>query len=134
VAPKRRLRRLRIVSHFIGNRDGATAIEFAMLIIPFSLLVFAILESSISFAAQQVMSNAGDTIARQIRTGQLRPADLNEDKLKTLICEDLKILVADNCPGLEVDLREFPTFDSASKVRIKFTPGNDIDTTDFDVD
>ena len=39
---------------------------------PFSLLVFAILESCISFAGQQVMSNVTDDIARQLRTGQIR--------------------------------------------------------------
>lgn len=126
-------RRTGLFRRFLRNRKGATAIEFSILAIPFCLLVFAILESSISFAAQQVMANAGDNVARQLRTGQLRPSAINEAKLKELICDKLEIIVADGCPGLAVDLREFSTFDAASKVRIKLTADKDIDTSDFNV-
>ena len=59
-------------ARFLRDRSGSTAIEFALLAIPFSVLVFAILESCISFAGQQVMANVTDDIARQLRTGQLK--------------------------------------------------------------
>lgn len=123
----------RLCGRFWRDRKGSTAIEFTALAIPFSLLVFAILESCISFAGQQVMANATDDIARQIRTGQLRPADLNEVKLKELICDRLNIVVSSDCPGLLVDLRQFTTFADAAKLRIKLTADKDIDTTGFDV-
>ena len=61
------------LARFLRNRSGSTAVEFTLLSIPFAVLVFAILESCISFAGQQVMSNITDDIARQIRTGQLKP-------------------------------------------------------------
>jgi Flp pilus assembly protein TadG len=121
------------LSRFGRDRSGSTAIEFTALAIPFSLLVFAILESCISFAGQQVMSNITDDIARQLRTGQIRPAELDDTKLKALICDQLEIMVADGCPGLLVDLREFPTFAAAAAVRIKLTADRDIDTTGFAV-
>lgn len=127
-------RRTRLFRRFARNTRGATAIEFAMLAFPFCLLVFAILESTISFATQQVMANAADSVARELRTGQLRPDDINQAKLKSLLCGKLEVIVADGCPGLEVDLREFPTFDAAAKVRIKLTSDNDIDTSGFGVD
>src|SRR6185369_10397981 len=87
-------------SRFARNRDGATAHEFVILAIPFSMLVFAILESCISFAAQEVLSNATDDIARQLRTGQLRAADVNTTSLKKMICDRLDIVVAKGCPDL----------------------------------
>ncbi|MCX7306131.1 MAG: pilus assembly protein [Hyphomicrobiales bacterium] len=118
---------------FLRNREGSTSIEFTMLALPFAMLVFAILESCISFAGQQVMANITDDVARQIRTGQLRPATLDKAALKTLICDQLKIIVASDCPGLEVDLRQFATFADAAKVRIKLTTDRDLDTTDFAV-
>ena len=118
---------------FARDEDGAVAIEFAALAIPFSLLVFAILESCISFAGQQVLVNTTDTIARQIRTGQLKAADVTEASLKSAICDDLKIIVAAGCPGLVVDLRQYATFADAAKERIKFTSDGDIDTTGFAV-
>ena len=110
---------------FLGNRRGSTAIEFAMLAAPFAALVFAILESCISFAGQEVMANATDDIARQLRTGQIKKADVTEASIKQLICDRLKIMVGDNCPGsgstapLLVDLREYPTFADAAKASFK---------------
>ena len=118
---------------FSRDEDGAVAIEFAALAIPFSMLVFAILESCISFAGQQILVNTTDAIARQIRTGQLKAADVNATSLKAAICEDLEIIVAAGCPGLVVDLRQYATFADAAKQRIKLTSDGDIDTTGFDV-
>ncbi|TJX28805.1 MAG: pilus assembly protein, partial [Mesorhizobium sp.] len=97
---------------------------FAMLALPFALLVFAILESCISFAGQEVMANATDDIARQLRTGQLRPADVSGTKLKDMICAKLEIMVAKNCPGLLVDLREYPTFADAATASFKIVNGD----------
>jgi Flp pilus assembly protein TadG len=123
----------RLCSRFIRNRDGATAMEFSLLAIPFSLLVFAILESCISFAGQQVLSNAADDIARKLRTGTIKAADLNEAKLKKLVCDQLEVLVTTGCPGLLVDLRQYATFADAAKEKIKITSDDDIDTTGFAV-
>ena len=51
-----------------------------------------------------------------------------------MICDRLEIIVAEGCPGLEVDLREFRHFADAAAVRIKLTADRDLDTSDFDVD
>lgn len=123
----------RLARRFVRNRDGATVIEFALLAIPFSLLLFAILESCISFAAQQVLANTADDVARQIRTGQVKAADVNETKLKTMICDQLSVIVASGCPGLVVDLRQYATFADAAKEKVKYTAGGDLDTTGFAV-
>jgi Flp pilus assembly protein TadG len=126
-------RRRGLVARFVANRRGVTAIEFGVLIFPFSLLLFAILETCISFAGQQVLANAADDVARQIRTGQIKAANLSEVKLKQLICADLDAIVASGCPGLVVDLRQYATFAEAANVKIKYTADHDIDTTGFAV-
>jgi Flp pilus assembly protein TadG len=121
------------LKHFLRNRDGSTAIEFAALALPFAMLVFAILESCISFAAQEVLTNITDDIARQLRTGQLRAATVDKTTLRQMICDRLEIIVAKGCPDLIVDLRSYPTFAAAAAVKIKLTAENDIDTSGFDV-
>jgi len=123
----------RFTSRFVRDRSGSTAVEFTLLALPFSFLVFAILESCISFAGQQVMANITDDVARQLRTGQVRAADVNETTLKKMICDELEIMVAKGCPGLVVDLRQYPTFAAASLVRVKLTADKDIDTNGFAV-
>lgn len=122
---------------FRKDRSGSVAIEFTALAIPFCLLVFAILESCISFAGQQVLANAADNVARQLRTGKERASTMTEQRLRELICADLTIIVSNDCKDmnspLEVDLRQYPTFAKAAEERIKLTPDGDIDTTGFDV-
>jgi Flp pilus assembly protein TadG len=115
-----RKRRRGILSRFARDRSGATAIEFAVLALPFAALVFAILESCISFAGQQVMSNVTDEIARRLRTGQIRASDaeFTQVKLENMVCEQLEIMVAAGCPGLHVDLRSFDTFEQAAALKI----------------
>lgn len=129
-----RLRLPRFAARFAGDKRGSTAIEFTMLAIPFSLLVFAILESCISFAGQEVLANATDDIARQFRTGQIKAADTNVDKLREMICNRLDVIVASGCPGLEFDLREVATFQEAAALGIPFNAAkDDIVTTGFKV-
>jgi len=111
-------------ARFVHDRRGSTAIEFAMLAIPFALIVFAILESCISFAGQEVMANATDDIARQLRTGQIRKADVTEATLKDAICSRLEVMVAENCPGLSVDLRTYTTFADAASAGFKIQNGD----------
>ena len=120
---KANARRATLTRRFLGDRRGSTAIEFAMLALPFALLVFAILESCISFAGQEVMANITDDVARQVRTGQLKPADLTGTKLRDLICGRLEIMVAKTCPGLLVDLREYATFADAATASFKIVNG-----------
>ncbi|MBT1158360.1 pilus assembly protein [Aminobacter anthyllidis] len=121
------------LARFMRNQSGSTAIEFAVLAIPFSLLVFAILESCIAFAGQQVLANAADEVARQLRTGQVRAAAITKVALEKMICDKLEVLVAKGCPELVVDLRSYPTFADAAKVKVKLTSDKDIDTTGFAV-
>ena len=137
---RRPARKRGFFSRFLRDRSGVAAIEFTALAIPFSLLTFAILESCISFAGQEVMANITDDVARQLRTGQLKAADMTQTKLKSMICSRLEIMVAKNCPGLLVDLRQYATFKDAAAAKFKIsngdivlTKGNANDTTGFSV-
>lgn len=139
-------RRPGFLRKFRRDTKGSVAIEFSMLILPFALLTFAILETCISFAAQTVMANAADDVARQLRTGQLKAgntaAERSElvDRIKDLICDPLEIIVSKECPGLLIDLRSFDKFSDADQYgfvingdRVVLTPGN-IREEDFAID
>lgn len=121
-----------LLGRFVRNRKGSTAIEFTILAIPFSMLVFAVLESCISFAAQQVLANAADDMARQFRTGQIKANQLSKQEVRDIFCERIQIVVSPGCPGLEMDLRTYPNFAEAAQQRVAFLNG-DIDTQGFDI-
>ena len=115
---------------FFRDIRGATAIEFAMLALPFALLTFAILETTVSFTAQQVLSNSADKISRQIRTGQLTLANTTEAQFRDKLCAEISIIVGGGCSGLAFDLENYASFADVP-VKIDFTPDGDIDTTGF---
>ena len=122
-------RRPKFFARFLRDRRGATAIEFAILSVPFALLVFAILESCIAFAGQEVMANITDDVARKLRTGQLKATDVAGTSLRDMICTKLEIIVSQDCPNqLLVDLRQYTTFADAATAGYKIK-NNDVQLT-----
>jgi Flp pilus assembly protein TadG len=96
---------------FRRDETGATAVEFGLIALPFTALMFAILETALLFLAGQTLETAVADSARMIRTGQAQKQSYNADSLKTLICD--KISAMFNCPGnLKLDVRTSATFDS----------------------
>ena len=67
----RRSRR-RLLRHFLRNREGATAVEFALVALPFLAILFAIIELALNFWVTQVLENAVSDASRRIYTGQFQ--------------------------------------------------------------
>lgn len=116
------------LGRFARDRRGVTVIEFGLLATPFFLLVFAILESCISFASQELMINATDNVARQFRTGQIKKNDATEAMVKQKICDQMSVLAAGDCLNrIEVDLRSFVTFAQAADFGFRIRKKNNVD-------
>lgn len=89
------------------KENGTVAVEFAMVGIPFVLLLVGIVETALFFAAGVVMEGAANDAARLIRTGQAQaaanPLQAFEDGLCTKVspmitCTDLQYEVV-TVPG-----------------------------------
>lgn len=82
-------RRNRLALAFGRDRSGATAIEFAIVITPFLMLVFAVIGVGLVYFTETVLDQSLATATRQIRTGQsLKTAtgELTVGNLKNEIC------------------------------------------------
>ena len=102
-----------ILRKFITNKSGATAVEFALVAMPFLLLLFAILEVALVFFGSLVMDHAVDKTARLIRTGQAQTAGMSESQFKNDVCQQMISLF--NCTNnLQVELITFTSFQNAS--------------------
>jgi Flp pilus assembly protein TadG len=139
-----RKRRPFSLSRFRKDRDGAAAIEFALLAIPFLMLVFATFETFIAFAGEQLMSNAVGTMARKIRTGEItfgqgKPTDVTEAEFRAEFCAEIAILnmcssTEANTPAkLYLDVRQFSTFADMPKdiPKVSTAAYSDLDTSQF---
>ncbi|MHB2166641.1 TadE/TadG family type IV pilus assembly protein [Alsobacter sp. R-9] len=103
----------RLLSRFGRDRRGSTAVEFAMLAIPFLSLVYAIFETSMVHMTGQVLQTAVTDASRLIMTGQAQNAKYTGVDFKTEVCKRVKATF--DCPNLlQVDVQTFPNFASAT--------------------
>jgi Flp pilus assembly protein TadG len=136
--------RWRLLARFRRSRDGAAALEFALLAIPFLLLVFAIFETFLAFAGEQLLNNAVDTMARKIRTGEItfgqgKSTDMTESEFREAFCAEIAVLrmcsstEATTPSKLFLDVRQFASFADMPKdvPRVSTDEYSDLDTSEF---
>ena len=59
-----------VTRRFARQKDGAVAVEFALVAAPFLAMVFAVMETAVIFFAGQALETAAADSARLILTGQ----------------------------------------------------------------
>lgn len=96
-------------ARLLADRRGAVAVEFAIVSIPFFLLLFAILEMALMFFVGQLLDTATVSASRLIRTGEAKALPLDQDKFKKKVCEGMVNLV-DCETRLYVDVQSYSTF------------------------
>lgn len=93
---------------FARNDDGATALEFAILAVPFAALMFSIIELAIVFFIGSAVAHAMQDTARQIRTGEFQQTCGNAASFKAKVCDGMSGL--GNCQAnLRIDVVTSPT-------------------------
>ena len=111
----------KLAGQFRRSRDGAAAIEFAILAIPYFMIIFAILETFIAFWGEELVANAVQTMSRELRTGNItynlgRDNNMTEKQFRAAFCDEVSILISCtqeeiNTPArLFLDIRNFKTF------------------------
>lgn len=111
-----RLRRL------LADTRAATAVEFAIVSMPFMALLGAIFESAVIFLATQVLDTATYDAARLIRTGQAQAASYSASTFKTQVCNRLYVMF--DCAGVSVESTVYTSFSSFSNSMPLDTDGN----------
>lgn len=111
--PGRGRNRLRYaLARLLRNQQGTTAVEFAIVSVPFIGLIMAILETALTFFAGQAMETAVANSARLIRTGQVQQQALTASGFKQLICDQLSLFMT--CANIYVDVQRYATFGDIS--------------------
>lgn len=129
----------------LRSRDGAAAIEFAILSIPYFVIIFAIIETFAAYTAEQLVTNAVNTMARDLRTGNItynrgRTTDMTQTQFRQAFCNEVSIMIA--CSATEaatpaklyLDVETLPTFKAiADKASIPRVGGqfSDLNTSAF---
>lgn len=109
-----RKRLARQTGRFARAEQGATAVEFALVALPFLMLIFAILELGLVFMVSLTLETAVADVGRSIRTGQVQTGGGNATTFKTAVCNKLSWL-GSKCDGaLQIDVRTYSNFANVS--------------------
>lgn len=122
-----------IVRRFGRNRKASAAVEFALVAPVFFALLFAIIETALTFFASQILETVAQESARQIMTGQFQAASNTAGTFITnVVCSQAQPVL--NCNNISVDVEsdpsQFSNLNTAYPVtnggfdptKLKFTP------------
>src|SRR5579871_1804788 len=94
---------------FGGNRKGNAAVQFAMVAVPFFMMLFAIIETGLVFFAQQALETATQDTARLLLTGQAQSANYSQSQFKTALCNNLASFF-DCTNGIYINVTNYANF------------------------
>ena len=86
---------IRRTAAFKNEQSGATAMEFALVVLPFLMMIFAVINSALYFFTVNSIDRGVEDAVRQVRTGEFRfggtvGAPLNVGQFRQLICDKAK--------------------------------------------
>lgn len=104
---------LQWVQFWFRDKRGATAVEFALVAVPFTFLLIGIIEMSILFAASSNLHSATNDASRLVRTGQAQSSADPEQAFRDRLCQKVDVLL--DCSRLQyevVTMDDFSDFGS----------------------
>jgi Flp pilus assembly protein TadG len=120
----------RLVVRFGRKNDGAAAVEFAIVAVPFFAILFAIIELAFVFWAGQVLETAVHDTSRLVMTGQAQKQNFDQARFKTELCA--RVLGLFSCDaGMIIDVRTSGAFATANLGKPAFKANGQVDDTGF---
>ncbi len=108
-----------LLGRLLRAQDGATAVEFGLVALPFLMVLFAILETAFVFFAQQALENAAAVAGRLVMTGNAQANQVSTGQpmtasdFKTAACAAIAGFF--NCSSnLIVDVQTYSSFATAN--------------------
>ena len=129
-----RLRLISFLRRFGRASDGATAIEFAIVALPFLFMMFSVFEIGRLYTLASVLEDATIEAGRRVRTGEMQSSGASAATFKAAVCERMSVFQGDCSRRLSVDVRIMPQFanqnppdpvsgDQFSEASLRFQPG-----------
>jgi Flp pilus assembly protein TadG len=96
---------------FARRKEGATAVELALVGVPFFFTLFALAEIAVMSIAQSNLDFAISETARRIRTGEVQQRGMTAADVEREVCDGMRRVMPVDCAGrLFVDIRRFDAF------------------------
>jgi Flp pilus assembly protein TadG len=105
----------RDVCRFCAARQGATAVEFALVAPAFLAMLFAIIQTTLFLFAQATLQNAAVEAGRMFMTGSAQTTGttgLSQTQFASDVCPMVSALFT--CANLQIDVSTYSSFSGAS--------------------
>lgn len=114
------------IKRWLGDEKGAAAIEFALVGLPFILMLVGTIECTLFFATGVVLEGASADAARMIRTGQVQNSSNPLQTFEDTLCDRVGLLI--NCIDLQYEVIPVPqnSFSNASALTPTFDSDGDL--------
>jgi Flp pilus assembly protein TadG len=120
----------RLIVRFGRKNDGVAAVEFAIVVVPFIAILFAIIELALVFWASQVLETAVHDTSRLVMTGQAQKQSFDKARFKQELCSRVLGLFSCNT-GMMIDVRTSGAFASANLGKPDFKQNGQVDDSGF---
>lgn len=124
---------LKIIKQFLSRDDGVTAVEFALVIMPFIIMLGGIFEIALIFTTANVMEGTTSAAARAVRTGQVQSAGNPQTFFEDLVCDGMRAFA--DCDDIEHEVftPSSDDFDSAGdEIAPQFDSDGNLISNPFD--
>jgi Flp pilus assembly protein TadG len=75
-------------SRLVRNEDGAAAVEFALVALPFLFFVLGLLGMGLYFLTSTSLEHGVEAAARQLRTGESEKGSMTVGSFRELVCKE----------------------------------------------
>ena len=120
---------------FARNDEGVAAIETALLLTPFLILIVGIIETTLLYFAAISIESAVTDAGRQIRTGVVQSAGDTDAQLtafKEIFCEQVTGLIeCEDSEKLVIEVQTFATFSAITFQELYDEEGEELAETVF---
>lgn len=104
-----------VCRRFGRARRGSAAVEFALVAVPFFLLIIGLAEIAMIGFAQTSLNFAVSNVSREIRTGRAQMDNVSYGDIKQQLCGDMDVFLMLDCDAnLFLDVNRFDSFVNAN--------------------
>lgn len=114
------------------RREGAAAVEFAIVAGPFFFVIFAVLELGVVFLIDSMLESSVQQATRLVRTGQAQNGAISQAEFRTAMCDAMGVFAGDCENRAQVDVRPIPRFRDPELSNPIVNGAFDVDQTGFD--
>lgn len=94
------------------DERGAALVDFAFVVGPFMALLIAIIQTTLTFFAQQNLETTAEKSVRQLLTGAAQNGNMTQAQFKTLVCSKLPSFM--KCANVIIDVQTASSFSAAT--------------------